>query len=366
MTERPVKSPLRVTRVASVARSPGTELSRWARQTFTRENAKEALVSMVWVIPLTILIWVYAAENSMTDQPLSVNLSLVSSDPKQVLTPAEANRSVQLTLHGAEAALQQVVRDLSEPGSPGLVVPVAESLQTGSVELNSVERLNRAPLLKNNGVTVISCNPNTLQVMVDELAEREVPVALPNDPTLNLDSATFDPPTVKVSGPSRALEGPAGTRLTATVDIAALGQLRPGVRTADVRVLPPAPGLKVSPETVKATLNVREEDEHFTLASVPIWPCGPNILSKYRVQYTPPTLTNVMVYGPPEKIAQLKGDQPAFTPIAWFRVTREDVGRPSTPRQLKFDLPDGVHVTDADAQRSTVDVQVTEQPAGGD
>jgi hypothetical protein len=143
--------------------------------------------------------------------------------------------------------------------------------------------------------------------------------------------------------------------------------LRPGVHVDEVQIQPPPnhPGLKVSTTTVQATLNVREEDEHFTLASVPIWPCGPNILGKYHIQYSPTTLTNVDVYGPPEKILQLKGDQPSFTPIAWFRVTREDVGRPSTPRQLKFDLPDGVHVTGTDAQ-STVDVQVTEQPAGGD
>src|SRR5271170_1443901 len=121
MTERPFKSPLRVTRVASMARSPGAELARWARKTFTRENTKSALASMIWVVPLTVLIWVYGAQNSMTDQPLSVNLSLASSDPKQVLTPFEANRSVQLTLHGSEAALQQVVQTLSEPGNSGLV-----------------------------------------------------------------------------------------------------------------------------------------------------------------------------------------------------------------------------------------------------
>jgi hypothetical protein len=350
-----------------MARSPGAELARWARKTFTRENTKSALASMIWVVPLTVLIWVYGAQNSMTDQPLSVNLSLASSDPKQVLTPFEANRSVQLTLHGSEAAMQQVVQTLSEPGNSGLVVPVNESLQIGSVELNSVEQLNQAPLLKNNGVTVINCNPSTLQVIVDELQQRDVPVVLPNDPTLNLASATFDPPTVEVSGPSRGLESPAGTRLEATVDVATLGPLRPGMHTAEVRVLPPNPGLTVSPATVKATLNVREEDEHLTLAAVPIWPCGPStFLAKYHVQYSQPTLNNVVVYGPPEKIAQLKGDQPAFTPIAWFRVTPEDVGRPSTPRQLKFDLPDGVHVTNADSQH-TVDVQVMpEQPSGGD
>jgi YbbR-like protein len=366
MTERPIKPTLRITRVASAARSPSAELARWARQTFTRENFKSALASMIWVIPLTVLIWVYGAQNSMSDQPLSVNLSLASSDPKQVLTPSEANRSVQLTLHGAEAAIQQVVQTLSEPGSSGLVVPINETLQAGSVELNSVEQLNQAPLFKNNGVTVLSCNPSTLQVIVDEMQEREVPVVAPNDPTLNLNSATFDPPTVKISGPARELESPTGSRLAVTVDVAALGPLRPGLHTADVSVVPPSAALKVSPTTVKATLNVREEDEHFTLLSVPVWPCEPNILGKDHLQYSPMTLNNVQVFGPPEKILQLKGDQPAFTPIAWFRVTREDVGRPNTPKQLKFDLPDGVHVSDADAQQ-TVDVKVTEeQPAGGD
>lgn len=367
MTERPAKSPVRVTRVAAVTRSPWAEARRWMRQSFTRENASGALATMVWVVPLSILIWVYAAENTMSDSPLWVDVSLVSSDPKQVLILG-SDRSVQLTLHGPQASMQQIVQELSQAGSQGLQVPVDEQLQIGSVQLNSVMLLNRAPVFIKHGVSVSACNPNKLNVFVDQLAERDVPVVLPADPNLNL-TAVFDPPTVTLSGPSRAIaEADTAGHLSATADLSSFATLQPGQHTdVTVHLLAPTegPGLKLSTQSVKATVNVREADEHLTLPSVPIWPCQPNILTKYRINFSPATLTNIEVFGPHDKIALLKGDSPQFTPIAWFRVTREDVGRPSTPRQLKFDLPDGVRVSDTDAKR-TVDVDVTDQPAQGD
>ena len=63
-----------VRRTASVGR-------RWARDTFSREQLVSNLKSIAWVIPLTILIWVYAERAQQDDGAATVTIEVKSADP---------------------------------------------------------------------------------------------------------------------------------------------------------------------------------------------------------------------------------------------------------------------------------------------
>ena len=52
---------------------------------------------------------------------------------------------------------------------------------------------------KNEGISVIRCVPSYMNVSVDALVQRELPIKLPAGVT-SVAQATFNPPTIKVSG----------------------------------------------------------------------------------------------------------------------------------------------------------------------
>ena len=63
-------------------------LRRWARNTFTRDQLASGLRSLLWVAPLTVLIWIYAEREQIitTDTPLYIPIQVVSTDPDRVVT----------------------------------------------------------------------------------------------------------------------------------------------------------------------------------------------------------------------------------------------------------------------------------------
>jgi hypothetical protein len=108
----------------------------------------------------------------------------------------------------------------------------------------------------------------------------------------------------------------------------------------------------IEPRTVSVICEINKQDADYTIESVTIWPSGPSaLLSKYKVdlkgtEFVP----NIHVSGPQEQIDQIKNG--AFTPVALLYLRSDDiknVNKDST-RELHFDLPPGVRVTNDRSQ----------------
>jgi hypothetical protein len=196
---------------------------------------------------------------------------------------------------------------------------------------------------KEAGITIDKCTPPTLTVYVDSLETRKLPVQSPNIGGLR--SATFNPPMVSVTGPTRVLE-----QMThVTADISALPSLnQPGPHPAQKvsLIADSSSSLTYSPPQVDATLTVEEKDVSYTCKNVPVWF---NIQPTTADQYSISVVNNsgfvpkVDVIGPPEQIARLQQGE-VSPPRAVLEIGPENVHNTNPVPLIIEDLPDGVRV----------------------
>ena len=83
---------------------------------------------------------------------------------------------------------------------------IAEDTPTPfTTPVNVTSLIGNIPEFKNEGIRVISCVPTYMNVSVDALVQTELPIKLPAGVT-NVAQATFNPPTIKVSGAKEAMK----------------------------------------------------------------------------------------------------------------------------------------------------------------
>src|SRR5882762_4342139 len=79
----------------------------WSRNHFSRDQVMSGLRSLLWVGPLTVLIWIYAEREQLATAPnVKVPVELVSSDPNFIVSLANPEqRWVTVSLSGPHAQL---------------------------------------------------------------------------------------------------------------------------------------------------------------------------------------------------------------------------------------------------------------------
>lgn len=358
----------------------------------SRQAMMEFARTMVWVAPLTILIWVYAErEQIATVTDVSFPMQVHSGNPGRIASlPVSGQGQVTVELEGPRVKLDALRQQLATGLPPGgMVVEIDANAPLGPVNRRTVDLLNdEVPLFRNAGVKVTSATPPQVTVSVDELVTRELvvvpapvaPTSGANDGGPNFDQPpVFDPPTARVSGPKwlverllgeQASDAVEGGRATIRAELSQ-GQggalLRvPGMHElSDVPLLRPKPAsnddasmaamsqLTVTPERVRASVKIRQADVSFTIPAMPIFVIAPtSFLDDYRATGYEPVITNVTVQGPPDLIAALRNDMLEQKPKALLELTRDDLppGRTIT-RKLRFDLPDGLTISAEEANR---------------
>src|SRR5579862_5770870 len=249
------------------ARIAAAEARRF-RRNLTRENLNAFLKNLAWVIPLTLLIWVYAertnTRNTLPNVSIHINIQQVPNKVITIVTPADSN--FECSLSGAKPKLDGV----------GNVAARDYTIKL-DVSATGLERLEAKPLIeaisafKDEGISITSCNPPQISVYVDNLETVEVPVKLPENINPNI-SAVFNPPTIKISAASEQLKKltPATGQLAVVAETAGITSLPLGEHK-DVNVtLKPIDGVTFSPASVTATVKVEEKDATLVLDTVAV------------------------------------------------------------------------------------------------
>src|SRR5215212_140401 len=149
-----------------------TNWQRFAAR-FTRENVISNLKTLAWVVPLTLLIWIYAErEQVATTKDVAVPFDMVSLDPNvaiRVRSPSDQN--LILELQGPQARLQEVLSKLRGGLLPqGLKIEVPTTLEKNREHgLDALSLVRNQKIFVDNGVTVLGCQPARLDVIVDSL-----------------------------------------------------------------------------------------------------------------------------------------------------------------------------------------------------
>jgi hypothetical protein len=358
------REPIEVTYAPSrrpIRKRVGWAFRSWATDTFSRESIVSSLKSLLWVAPLTILIWIYAEREEdvpLTDVP--VTLDVRSSDPNKVVRLAPGtSQTIHIDLKGRQVDVEQVKDWLQ---SNAVAIDVSRNLTPGEHQIYLPSELDRQPRIQNKGITISKCIPAEVTVNVDEIHEYQIEVKARPEDTKTLGSpAIFNPPKVRITGPRSVLDAAGGANIVAYANFEPFKQqlTEPGKHPLSAVALSVPindPHVRLTPPAVSADIDVTDKAERtITLPYL-------RVLAAYRQdpgpradQYKPdyePTLTNVTVTGPEQQIALLQDPNytPAAAPAAIFEVNYSDIEHPA-PAPLIFHLPPGVHVSEQDAQR---------------
>ncbi|HWB53060.1 MAG TPA: hypothetical protein VG722_02670 [Tepidisphaeraceae bacterium] len=342
-------------------------------QSITRENVIDWLRTLAWVVPLTLLIWIWAEREQLarTPSPVAIPIALRTASPNVVVhlkSPGDGN--VMAELSGPSKSLDEVLKIIQNPIAANRVyINVDGNVQPGRYTLPA-DRIGQSTIFAGRGVSVVDASPPTLTYDVEKIVEANFPVELSSDIT-NLDGpATFDPPTVRFRGPQSVLDRLTADRETyVTADLSGRDALHiPGAH--EEKAVPIQPPRQVSdqevtftPSTVTAVFKVRQTEEKFIYPSMPVWVLAPPVLADrgYKVVIVSnPNLANVTLLASPSLIAQLRNDTLTPKPRAHIDVSLDDLPSGTVrTRQVKYDLPEGVRVSADDLMR-TVDFKLQE------
>jgi hypothetical protein len=352
--------PAKVPEKRSLARRSLAVGRRWARDTFNREQFLSSLRSLAWVAPLTLLIWIYAEREQQLTDTARFQITVKSADPTQVASLVMASdQNVVATIKGPKARLGKAKDQLDPRGGGGPVQIVIEGNRPpNQYDIDIRAQIQKDYRLDDSGISVETVNPPTVRVDVDALQTLELPVKA--DPQVRLPAATFDPPTVKVMAPAGAVraataKGELYAKATLPPDLSPGSHALKAVPVA-VEGLASDPRVVVRPTTVSATVEVGQADEMYVIDSLPVFPTfaiDAQTLKTHTLRHDQ-SLANIKVYGPPDKINQLKTS--AVRPSAHFTVKDDAIGRQRVQADLKYDLPDGIRLGDDAPRKITFDL----------
>lgn len=336
----------------------------WARDTFSREQLIASFKSLLWVAPMTLLIWVYAEREQMTTEHLEFRVQLRNNDPSRavdILNAPEGSAGSEVVMtadvNGAHAKMEAIKEKLR---NQDLVIDVP-TLEPGRnvIEMTS---LGNDPVFVSTGMSVNSLVPNRLGLNIIPLTQRRVPVSI--RPTVtNLEGPpTFSPDSVTVTGPTADLSQAASEgKLAVYADLPELRES--GRRTLTNVPLSPsisAQHVTLNPKVASADINVKRSEVEETLQAVPVWALyPPKDLGKFKAKYESP-LNDVKVVGPPQVIERMKEPDYDGKPKAIFdtttaapHITDADDPKQEYEAPLHFDFGNsGVHLASDDAHKT--------------
>jgi hypothetical protein len=333
--------------------------SKWARLVRRLPSVEQLgafLRTLVWVAPLTLLIWVYAErEQTVTVPAPPFPIEVKTAAPNRLVKlrgPADGNLVAEFS--GPRAKIDKVKELLlPKPDGAAIQIFIDPQLSEGPQELLAVSQLNNHPIFKNNGITVKSCQPPYLKVDIDSFESKEVEVVI-EDPRVGAmlsEKAVFSPPYVKVRAPAQTFEDARYNNKLYLTALVNYDQLKN--RTGTV-VLDNVPlqwqnykdHIDLALPTVKATLTLKQADVSYTIPALSIRQNLPPKLDKtYEAEYVD-SIPNVEVLGPPDVIEAIKKEPGKHVIVSLMVDRNAQPGVEQREQKLKIELPQGVRLTD--------------------
>lgn len=334
-------------------------LRRQRRNWFTLDRVREFGTTLALVVPLTLLIWVWAErEQNVPSEKMLFIIDVRSFDPTKTMSivrDGTTSEAVTVELTGPRSGLDAIREAIAEnPSKSRLNVEVTEPLEPSAepYRISIGSRLNQQEIFESNGVSVQGTEPATAQVLVDRVVERELEVKLRPDLASRVESAEFNPQTVKVSGPERVItQLEAQGKLVAELELSTQSQImsaRPGTEIVlgQERIRPiVGTGVNLVTQQISGGKLKMSQKERGVIRSMAVFIAKPALYEgQYSVTGMPLTLTNVPVTGPMDVLKRLEADEITPKPFALITIVREDQGKTLDRLPTFQQLPPGVEV----------------------
>jgi len=339
--------------------NPAGAGSRFRRMFGAREKLFESVKTLMWVIPLTLLIWIYAERQQQVPNPVvvaGVGIEAQSSNTGITVHINGADEpTVTLKLTGPQEGVRRVFDELTQhiPRRKLKLVIPGNAPFGPNVPINVADSIQNQDLFKSNGVVVQEVQPAQLSLNIDTLGSRSVTVKIPPDRP-DLSTTRIDPPNVTVTGPTRVLEG---LDLKAYLRLDGFSQLKnptPGeykLQSVPVELSSAGRSLQVDPNHVDATVVVAQSDETYEIPDpVYIWiDARPVTLDDYSIKPADASILKVQVKGPKAQIEKIRSKE--FIPVARLKISSNDAAT-KTSVAPEFDLPPGVEVVSESSKKA--------------
>ena len=347
--------------------------SRRLKRGWTRQRALEVAKTLGYVLPLTLLLWVWAQDQQIdVDTRQAVPIRIDHIDAGKVVSIRRATTGeplgqrggairVNITFQGPRIGLSSLAREITE-GAVASAVEIRLRRESGESTVFLREELNQLPLLRSAGVTVREVNPPSIIVEIEDREQIEVRIAAENVGLEDLAGPVeFEPETVILSGPPSSLQ-PFRAMVGGPVLLAHLPDTPPGEQDVTIPINVPDESGAIRPDKVQvqARFTRRERrEERLTLPfPVQVFTTVPAALSVVP-EGLDPVVNGVRVRGPANLIARLRNtatpDEALRSQIrATVTLTREDEARvgEQITRDVKVELPEGL-LPDGDPPKVT-------------
>jgi YbbR domain-containing protein len=287
------------------------------------------------VIPLTVLIWVYAERDQLQPGDIkNVAIKLRSTATDWIVTLVNPEERVTLELEGPRGGLKKVTDTLAESGA--LDVEISDDLPTPfNGEISLVERLGRNSLFAREAVRVLQTKPATIKIRAEKKVTRTVKVQMRPEDRLTITDPKFEPEYVQMDVP-QSLAGPT-TRpddLPVYVDLKSLIDQGAGTHTGKVPVVfsTDQKTWTIPSQSVTATVTIKPS-KSTKLTSIPVWvKLQAHVLQQEKYNFTFGQIMVrdlVEVTGPAKAIEELdkRIADKTFTPAAVIDITPDDLGK---------------------------------------
>ncbi|MBT8487129.1 MAG: hypothetical protein HKO59_05780 [Phycisphaerales bacterium] len=266
------------------------------------------MIGDIWTYVMTtvvaVVVWWWAAGETRVDRTFPVQCTFeVTGTDDWLIEPANVV-TTRVTVEGSQRAIQnaeQTVKRLTFALPP----------RTGSQPVNLVAMVREHPAIAEAGIAVVTTDPQTVSLDVDQFVEVPVRVVPGEVPGVELVGAmTVEPSTVTIRAPRRLLEPGVELTARAIVERADLAGRAPGIQHTLTGVPIELPASLRGIATV--TVTPPEGRVSFTIGS------------RIR-EVVPPVPVRVQIAGSPEDEARIQVDPELLRDVT-VRVT-EDLGR---------------------------------------
>lgn len=324
--------------------------------------------TIILVTIVSALVWVFAESETLRQEKFTVELTLQPPQGSDLAIDVAGRRGasakVEVVLEAAAVKLEEAERSLR-----GVVTLVpgdaAVPRAPGEHALDLLTVLKAEPEFDALGVNLVRVEPARLEIVIDEMTTRELPVQV-QAPGVELQASPIvRPPTAKVRLSTRdEAKLPPGSVVVATIPPSRLENLTQG-QSHTLQAIPlslPA-GLEstrasVLPASADVQLMVRMRTSDVIISRVPVQVrLPPSELARWNITIADEDriLTDVRVSGPADLVQQVENR--LIPIIATLTLTYEDLERGVTSKDVTFsDVPSSLNFGVAN---KTIRVRIT-------
>lgn len=301
---------------------------------------RDGIWTAIVVTIVTILIWAWAAGETLEQRQVTLRLNFVARDVSAWIVRPSTN-SATVTVEGPTRALQEFAARADTPLNIELgweTLPATPGTHSASIE----SLLANHPDLHGMSVRIVDSKPATIEVEVDERVRAKAEIRAELTGVQTEGEVIVQPRTAQITMPGRLREKNPGTLyLTARADPVQLASLEADrTQTLVLNVVLPtefagATDVSFTPTLATVTFNIRSQIRELHIDTVRVHISGtPENADEYHIAVEPKQLSNITIRADGELIRRIERE--SIPVVAFVHLTSLELEQHLTNKPVTY------------------------------